>query len=436
MARDRDLERLAREMRGRSPLRGSLLLLTILAFLATAVIWAANTEIDDVTRADGRIVPSASIQVIEASEPGVLEALHVSEGQVVKKGALLMELDGTILDSQLDQEQQRAYGLMARIERLQSEIDGNALQFSPDLVARAADVVKSETALYRGRQAELQAEIDILERQRLQRRQEYEEGLVDRQTAQETLAVLNEERDIMEPLVERGMEPATTLLSLRRSEAEWRGREVRAEASLDRLQSALDEIDDRIAAQRSRFRSAALTDLATATAELAALRPALPALQSRAARSRITAPVRGIVNRVHRATLGSMARSGEELIEIVPLDDTLLVEAYVRPDDIAFLYPGQPVKVTITAYDASRYGSLSGEILRIGANTITRSERSEEEVFVVEIRTTDTILDAEGVAVEIMPGMVAQADFLAGKKTVLDYLMRPVVRVKERALRD
>jgi adhesin transport system membrane fusion protein len=120
----------------------------------------------------------------------------------------------------------------------------------------------------------------------------------------------------------------------------------------------------------------------------------------------------------------------------VPLDDTLLVEAYVRPDDIAFLYPGQPVKVTITAYDSSRYGSLSGEILRIGANTITRSERSEEEVFVVEVRTTDTILDADGVAVEIMPGMVAQADFIAGRKTVLDYLMRPVVRVKERALRD
>jgi adhesin transport system membrane fusion protein len=325
---------------------------------------------------------------------------------------------------------------MARIERLQSEIDETPLRFSPDLVARAADVVKSETALYRGRQVELQAEIDILERQRLQRRQEYEEGLVDRQTAQETLAILTEERDIMAPLVERGMEPATTLLSLRRTEAEWRGREVRARASLERLQGALDEIDDRIAAQRSRFRSAALTDLATATAELAALKPALPALQSRAARSRITAPVRGIVNRVHRTTLGSMARSGEELIEIVPLDDTLLVEAYVRPDDIAFLYPGQPVKVTITAYDSSRYGSLSGEILRIGANTITRSERSEEEVFVVEVRTTDTILDADGVAVEIMPGMVAQADFIAGRKTVLDYLMRPVVRVKERALRD
>ena len=131
-----------------------------------------------------------------------------------------------------------------------------------------------------------------------------------------------------------------------------------------------------------------------------------------------------------------MARPGEELIELVPLDDTLLVEAYVRPEDIAFLYPGQPVKVTITAYDASRYGSLSGEVLRIGADTVTRPERSEEEVFVVEIRATDTIPDADGVEVEIMPGMVSQANILAGRKTVLDYILKPIVRIKERALRD
>lgn len=131
-----------------------------------------------------------------------------------------------------------------------------------------------------------------------------------------------------------------------------------------------------------------------------------------------------------------MARPGEELIELVPLDDTLLVEAYVRPEDIAFLYPGQPVKVTITAYDASRYGSLSGEVLRIGADTVTRTERSEEEVFVVEIRATDTIPDADGVEVEIMPGMVSQANILAGRKTVLDYILKPIVRIKDRALRD
>lgn len=436
MARNTDLERLAAEMRGRSPVRGSILLFAILLFLVAVGVWAALTEIDDVTRASGRIVPSASVQVIEATEPGVLQALHVNEGQVVAKGDLLMELDGTILDSQLDQEQQRAFGLMARIERLQAEIDGTPLNFSDQLLTRAADVVRSEIALHRGRKAELQAEIDILERQRQQRHQEYEEGLSDRQTAQSTLAVLAEEREMMAPLVERGMEPATTLLSLRRSEAEWQGRATRSKASLARLQGALEEIDDRIRAQQERFRATALSDLALATAELAALRPALPALQSRAARSRLMAPVRGVVNRIHRATIGSMARQGEELIEIVPLDDSLLVEAHVRPDDIAFLYPGQPVKVQITAYDASRYGSLSGEIVRIGADAVTRSERDEEEVFVVEIRTTDTILDADGVAVEILPGMVAQANILTGRKTVLEYLIQPVVRVKDRAFRE
>lgn len=436
MARSRDLDQLAREMRGSSPFRGSLLLGVILLFLIVAGIWASITEIDDVTRAEGRIVPSRDIQVIQATEPGVLQALHVIEGEVVDVGAVLMELDGIQLASQLDQEQQRAYGLMARIQRLQAEIDSIDLEFPDVLIRQAAAVVRSETALYHGRLAELQAEIDILERQRGQRRQELEEGRVDRLTAEETLALLDEEMTMISPLVERGLEPETTLLEMRRRESEWRGRSTRAQAALTRLQSGLDEIDDQIAARRSRYRAAALSDLALATAELAALEPSLPALASRADRSVIRAPVRGVVNRIHRSTLGGLARAGEDLIEIVPLDDSLLVEAYVRPADIAFIYPGQPVKVKITAYDFSRYGSLNGEIVRIGADAVTRSERDPEEFFIVYVRTDDAFLDADGTAVEIIPGMVAEIDILAGRKTVLEYLTRPVVRVRDRALRE
>jgi len=436
MSRHPDLDTLAREMRGRMPLRGSLLLVAILACLGSAVLWAAHTELDDVVRADGRIVPSADVQVIEATEPGVLQALHVREGQVVDKGTLLMELDVTQITSELSQEQQRAFGLMTRAQRLRSEIDGVDLHFDETLIRGAPDVVRSETALFQGRQTELAAEIAILSRQREQRQREYEEGLVDQVTAVETLSVLSEERAIMAPLVEQRMEPATTLLALRRSQAEWQGRKVRAEAVINRLQTGLDEVDDRINAARSRFRSAALTDLALVTAELAALQPALPALRDRAARAQIRAPVRGIVNRIHRTTIGGLARGGEELIEIVPLDDSLLVEAYVQPQDIAFLHAGQNVKVKITAYDFARYGSLDGEIIRIGADTITRSERSEEEVFVVEIRTSNTMLDAGGVAVEIIPGMIAEVDILSGRKSVLDYLIQPVVKVKDQALRE
>jgi len=181
---------------------------------------------------------------------------------------------------------------------------------------------------------------------------------------------------------------------------------------------------------------AALTDLSVATAELAALHPLLPALMARADRAQVRAPMRGVINRIHRSTIGSLARSGEDLLELVPLDDTLLVEAYVRPADIAFLRHGQPAKVKVTAYDYSRSGGLDGEIVRIGADAVTRSERNDEEVFVVEIRTTGTILDADGVAVEIIPGMVTEVDILTGRKTVLEYLMRPVIRVKDRAFRE
>ncbi len=436
MSQHPDLAQLAREMRGRSPLRGSLLLIVILACLLAAGTWAYLTELDDVTRVDGRIVPSGDLQMIEATEPGVLQALHVREGEVVETGTLLMELDTTQIESQLSQEQQRAYGLMARVQRLQAEIEGTDLRFDAKLITGAPNVVKSETALYQGRQAELSAEVAILERQRQQKHQEYEEGLVDQVTADATLKVLAEERAIMAPLVEQRMEPATTLLTLRRSEAEWQGRKVRAEAATSRLKTGLDEIDDRIKATRSRFRTAALTDLALATAELAALEPALPALRDRASRAQVRSPVRGIVNRIHRTTIGGLARSGEDLIEIVPLDDSLLVEAYVRPEDIAFLHAGQPVKVKITAYDFARYGGLYGEILRIGADTITRSERNDEEVFVVEIRTSSTMLDAQGIAVEIIPGMIAEVDILSGKKSVLDYILQPVVKIKDQALRE
>ncbi|WP_170435649.1 HlyD family type I secretion periplasmic adaptor subunit [Ruegeria arenilitoris] len=436
MSRHPDLARLASEMNGGSGFRGSVLLLAIMGCMLTAGVWAFVTELDDVVRADGRVVPSGDVQVIEATEPGVLQAVHVQEGQIVDKNALLMELDATQIGSELDTERQRALGLRARIKRLQAEIDGSDLRFEPELVQQAPDVVRSETALYLGRKSELADEIAILERQREQRQRELEEGLVDRVTAEETLKVLSEERALMEPLVRRKMEPATTLLALRRSEAEWKGRKVRAEAAANRLETGLSEIDDRITATKSRFRSAALTDLAIATAQLAALEPALPALENRAARAQVRAPVRGIINRIHRTTLGGLARSGEDLVEIVPLDDNLLVEAYVRPDDIAFLRAGQQVKVKITAYDFARYGALDGEIVRIGADTITRSERQDEEVFVVEIRTSGTLLDADGLAVEIIPGMIAQVDILAGRKTVLDYLIQPVLKVKNQALRD
>jgi adhesin transport system membrane fusion protein len=179
-----------------------------------------------------------------------------------------------------------------------------------------------------------------------------------------------------------------------------------------------------------------LADLADATAELASLRPALPALQSLADRAVLRAPVRGIVNRLHRRTLGGSVRPGENMVEIVPVDDRLLVEAYVLPQDIAFLTEGQPVRVKLTAYDFTRYGALDGAILRIGANAVRRDERDEAEVFVVTVQTTGAILDAKGAQVRILPGMTAEVDVLAGTRRVIDYFLQPLERVRASAFRE
>ena len=432
----KELNALARSIQGAQSFRNSLLLLSVVTFLCVIYFWAYVTEIDDVTKADGRVVPSGDIQVIEAVEDGVLDTLYVSEGEIVERDQLLMELNGTLLSSRFDQEQQRAYGLMARIKRLEAEVSGSGLVFDEALILQASAVVKSETALFQGRRDLLNSRIVIFENERIQRQQELEEAQITVETARATLETVNDELKLIQPLVERGIEPQTTLIGLKRTELDWSGRFVKAQATLKRLGAALDEIDKKIEAELLKYRSEALTDLAIATSELSALQPSLPALQQRASRAKITSPVRGVVNRLHRTTIGSMARSGQELIEIVPLDDSLLIEAYINPEDISFIYPNQKVKVKITAYDFARYGSLNGEVIRIGSSTIKRSERDDRDVFVAEIRTQSSLLDSNGEPVQIMPGMVAQVDILTGKKTILDYLIRPVIKVKHEAFRE
>lgn len=436
MASHPEFERLVRDLRGPSSLRASLLLVLVIACLATGFAWAALTEIDDVTRAEGRVVPVRDVQIIQSAETAVLQHVHVREGEVVEAGALLMELDGTMLSSDLDQGRARAAAIEARMARLRARIDGlEAPEFAEALVLSHPGIVASETALFAADAAALRAETDVLERQRQQRLQDISEMRIEIETAQATTAFVDEEMAIIAPLVERRLEPGTTLISLRRARAEAEARALQADARLIGLQAALAEIDDRIVALRARARADALAELAQATTELEGLNSQMPALRQRATRSEIRAPERGIVNQIHLTTLGGLAAAGAPLIEIVPLDEVLMVEAWLRPADIAFLRPGLPARIKITAYDFSRYGSLQGEILRIGADAVLRPDR-DERAFAVQIRASSTILDADGQPVDIVPGMVAEVDILAGRRTVLEYLTQPVIRVRDRAFRD
>jgi adhesin transport system membrane fusion protein len=425
----------AREIKGGSPLRSSLLLLLIILFLFIAALWAANTELDAVTRGDGRVVPSGEVQVVQSSEPGVISEIHVVEGALVNAGDPLLTLDDTQIEGELAQTLRRVQSLRLRISRLQAEIDGTEFQDIPDLDEVSPVQLASEKALFAARRIALTDEVAVLERQAVQRAQEVKEAAIRVETARTTLALVAEELAVIRPLVAENVEPRTSLITLLGRQAEATGRMSEAEAALVRAQSAQDEIADRVVSTRSGMRASALGELVQAEAELGEVLSVLPALETRLTRSVLIAPTHGIVNRVLMTTVGGLARAGEPLVEIVPIEDELLVEAYLDPADVAFVRPGQDVRVTITAYDPSRYGTMDARIVRIGADAITRPDR-DTQAFVVEIQTLDTLTDADGRNVEILPGMIAQVDILSGKRSVLDYLTAPIVRVKDTAFRD
>ena len=430
-----DFSRLSREFRGQDPWRASALLLLLVGCIAAAFLWAGWAEVDDVTRAEGRVVPSSDVQLVQAPEAGIVTGIGVGEGDVVAEGALLAELDGTVAAAQVDELSLRAFALSARIARLEAEVAGTPPVFPDPVLPGAAGIVASERDLHAARAGQVETEIAVLETQRRQRAEELRGAEAELGTALAQMALFEREAGILEPLVRQRLESETALLALRRSAAEAEGRQVRSHSAIARGAAALSEIDDRIRALRQERRAAALGELAQARAELAEVEARLPALSQRLARSELRAPMRAIVNRIMVPTRGAVVQAGQTLMELVPVDDTLLVEAYVRPADIAFLRPGLPVRVKLTAYDFARYGGLDGRIVRVGADAVQRSDR-EEAAYAIEVRTESAILDAGGAAVEILPGMVAQVDILTGRKTVLDYLIRPVVRVKEEAFRD
>lgn len=446
MSSDREFKEYIREKGADSGFGASALLIAIICFILLALAWAALAQVDDVTRADGRVIPSRQVQVVQTAEGGVLEAIHVQEGMVVAEGGLLMTLDRTTLASQYDQGVQRVMALRARISRLRAQFDRSELVFDPEVLRLTPSVVATEQAHYQARMNALAGDMAVLERQRDQRVHELASSRASLATSQQMLAHVDTEIGMVAPLVRRRMEPETSLLSLRRVESEWRGRRNEANAAILRLTAALLEVEQKMEALERTFRADLLSEMATATAQLAELEPALPALGQRMTRAELRAPVRGVVNRVMLTTIGGVAQPGQALVEIVPVDETLLIEAYVKPSDIAFIRGDQRVMVKLTAYDYSRYGALNGWITRIAASATPRPgpnpgaspmrAAAEESVFVVEARTEGSLFDADGKPVDIIPGMIAEIDIIAGRRTILNYIIQPVVRVRDRAFRD
>jgi len=347
---------------------------------------------------------------------------------------VLLRIDDTRFSSSFREGQVREAALAAKLARLSAEVELTEFEV-PEAVAAVDPVVATnEVALFSRRQQELASALLVLRRQVAQRRQELVEMRSRKSQLDRSYALLREELRRTEPLVSNGVVSEVELLRLRRTVNDTRGDQDSARLALPRLESAYQEARGKVDERRLRFVADAQAQLNEARSELNALQQTGLAMEDRVARTLVRSPVRGTVKQLKINTRGGVVQPGMDLVEIVPLEDTLLVEARVRPADIAFLRPQQHAVVKLTAYDYAIYGGLDAKVEHISADTIL--DEKENHYFLIRVRTDKNYLGEETDPLPIISGMTATVDILTGKKTVLNYLLKPVLRARERALRE
>lgn len=419
----------------RAPSFAWVMLLIIFLIVIVGLIWAENAVLDEVTTGQGRVNPSSQMQVVQTLEGGIVAEILIREGDTVEKNQIIMQIDDTGFASRLGEITQRKWARQAEVSRLEAEAEGaKKLVFDPDLVDQAPQSVLSEQQSFRARQAKLRDEVSVLNQQLAQRRYELDELHTREAKLTATHKPLQRELDLMEKLHDKDVIPEIEILRLRRQEIELKGDINITRAAIPRLDASIMEAENRIKTAHATFRAQALERLSVARVELAIVEESIKAAQDRVTRTSLRAPVRGIVNKLNVTTIGAVVQPGRDIVEIVPLGDTLLIEARIRPQDVAFITKGQAASVKLTAYDYSIYGALEGIVERISADTIT-DERSETFYRVI-VRTKESSLIKGSLKLPIIPGMVATVDILTGKKTVLDYLLKPVKRIRDEAFRE
>ena len=414
---DVDFKKLSKEMAGRQKNSSSILLLTVITLIAVILLWSAVTELDNVTRGSGKTISEAQNQLVQSSEPGVLKKRYFDDGDIVSKGDILFDIDPIDAKTQLDQAQKRYASLMIKSTRLRSEVENRLPDFSNELIETAPGTVSTELALYKARLDDLTAKSSILEQRRLQKLNEIQELKIQYETAKNGLALIRREIATIEPLVKSGLAPETRLITLKREEEAMLGQANSAESGQNRINSALDEIAEQLKAEQQAYKTSALTDLSSIEGEMVELGARIPALEDRVVRTTVRSPVDGVINRINYVTEDAYVNSGDVLLEIVPTGSELIVETRIDPKDIGEIVEGQEVKISLTAYDPSRFGRIDGKVMSISADAIT-DQQTGSQFYLVDVSIDGTLYEEDGSEVTILPGMVASIDVLSGKRTV------------------
>ncbi len=417
-----------------SPRGGRIIVWMTLVLVILIMVWMYVSEVEEVTRGMGKVIPSSQIQVVQNLEGGILAELFVREGDIVQKGQMLMRLDETRFSAPYNESRLKYLALMARAARLRAETEGTEIVIPEVVEKERADLADREKQLFRSRSNELKATLSVLEEQIVQRKHELTELNAKLNELNRTFQLLNREINLTKPLIAQGAVSEVEVLRLERESSTMRGDISATKLAIPRVQSKLTEARNVLQEEKIKFTNEAKQQLNEVEVELEALSTTATALADRLTRTSVRSPVYGTVKQVLLNTVGGVVQPGMALVEIVPLEDSLLIETQIKPSDIAFLRPKQRAMVKFTAYDFTIYGGLEAELENISADSIT--DEQGNSYFMVRVRTNKNYLEGKDGQLPIIPGMVTMVDIVTGKKTILSYLLKPVLRARQMALRE
>jgi membrane fusion protein, adhesin transport system len=411
-----------------------LMLFSVVALGAFFIVWAAVSKVEVITRGEGQVVPSQEIQVVQTLEGGIVSELLTKEGEQVKKGQILMRLSDTQFSSEEKGTEAKFSSLTAQKARLEAEAKGVEFVMPKDIEEKSAAIAINEKALYESRKAELVNSYAILDDRINKASAELSETKAEVGRLSESRRLLQNELEVTRKMVAQRAAPKLEQMQKERELSDVSGQINAASARQQGLAAEVEAARKEKQSQEGRFRSQALTELNEVETEIAGLQESLKSMGDRVDRREIRSPVDGIVNNIAINTIGGVVEPAMRLVEIVPLDDELKIVAKVAPDEVAFLRPGQDVKVKITAYDPQKYGALHGKLVRIGANSVT--DREGKIFFEIEVRTDKNYMGSAENPLPITPGMVANTEVITGRRTILEYMLKPILRARDVALTE
>ena len=413
----------------RQPMTGARLIIvaSAVAFFMF-LLWSMLAQVDEVTRGQGKVIPSSKLQVITAADPATVSEVFVRSGQRVKKGQLLARLDSPENTSQVGQLEAETQSLQSRVSRLTAEGTGQT-------VACTGSDCAGERALRQARESALSSKVSALQASAAQARRDVGEAAATIQSLQGSLALAQHQVQMLEPLAAKNIVPQTDLLDKRREVIDLQGRISAAREQQGKALAAVREAQAQASQANFEFRQSALDERSQIAAKIAVNEQSLRGAEGKLGRTEIRSPVDGVVNDVQVTTIGAYVQPGQKIMEVVPAGEKLLVETRVKPSDIAFIKVGDKALVKVTAYDFSTYGGLEGRVVQVSADSIY-DENEKQAFFTVIVETDKSFLTAAGHRLPITPGMMTDTQIITGRKSILTYLLKPVLKARSEALRE